>query len=58
MATFGSGGTWQFNPPKEFSGKKEDFEEFSFKLKAYLILMDPEYQIDLQAIESNSDRDH
>ena len=56
MTSFGASGPFHFSPPKEFSGKKEDFEEFAFKLKAYLCLMDAEYQNDLQAIDSNPDR--
>ena len=48
-------GPWQFNPPKEFSGKKEDFEEFAFKLKAYLSIMNSDYAEDLRRIEENMD---
>ena len=50
---FTSSGPFHFTAPKEFSGKKEDFEEFSFKLRAYLCLMDPKYGDDLNVIESN-----
>ena len=46
---------FQFAPPASFSGKKEDFEEFAFKLKAYLALMDVTYFNDLEAIESRPD---
>ena len=46
---------FQFAPPASFSGKKEDFEEFAFKLKAYLALMDVTYLNDLEAIESRPD---
>ena len=45
--TTGSGGIgfssslpFQFAPPSKFSGKREDFEEFSITLKAYLNLID------------------
>ena len=48
-------GPWQFNPPKEFGGKKEDFEEFAFKLKAYLSIMNASYTEDLRRIEENMD---
>ena len=56
-ASFTSGGPWQFTPPKDFTGKKEDFEEFAFKLKAYLCIMNPQFGIDLQKIEENGDTD-
>ena len=46
---------FQFAPPASFSGKKEDFEELAFKLKAYLALMDVTYLNDLEAIESHPD---
>ena len=48
-------GPWQFNPPKEFSGKKEDFEEFAFKLKACLSIMNASHTEDLRRIEENMD---
>ena len=44
-------GPFQFQPPKEFSGKREDFEEFVFKLKSYLCLINPKYLIHLQALQ-------
>ena len=47
----GTAGPFQFSPPKDFSGKKEDCEELSFKLKAYLCLMDSEYKKERQRIE-------
>ena len=50
---FGTAGPFQFAPPKEFTGKKEDFEEFTFKLRAYLNLMDAEYEDILTRIEAN-----
>ena len=53
--SFSPSGPFHFAAPKEFSGKKEDFEEFSFKLRAYLCLMDPKYNDDLNAIELNPD---
>ena len=46
---------FQFAPPASFSGKKEDFEEFAFKLKAHLALMAVTYLNDLEAIESHPD---
>ena len=48
-------GPFQFTPPKEFDGKKENFEEFTFKLKAYLFLMDAGYEQHLKAKEAKSE---
>ena len=48
---------FQFAPPANFSGKKEDFEEFAFKLNAYSALMDVSYLNDLEAVETRIDRE-
>jgi len=48
---FNQVGPFQFQPPKEFSGKREDSEEFVFKLKSYLCLIDPKYLLHLQALQ-------
>ena len=32
-------GPFQFTPPDKFDGKKENFEEFAFKLKACTFLL-------------------
>ena len=48
---FNQVGPFQFQSPKEFSGKREDFEEFVFKLKSYLCLISPKYLIHLQALQ-------
>ena len=50
-------GPVQFIPPKGFDGKTANFEEFSFKLKVYLYLMDPGYEKALKAVEDYPDRD-
>ena len=36
-------GSLRFNPPKEYDGTIDDFPDFSFKLKAYLSLVDHMY---------------
>ena len=33
-------GTFQFTPPAKFDGKKENVEEFAFKLRAYIFLVE------------------
>ena len=48
-------GPFQFNTPKEFSGRREDFEEFVFKLKAYLGLVNPEYRVHLSALQDKTE---
>jgi len=48
---FNQVGPFQFQPPKEFSGKREDFEKFVFKLKSYLCLINPKNLIHLQALQ-------
>ena len=36
-------GPFQSTPPDKFDGKKENFEEFAFKFKAWFFLMVPGY---------------
>ena len=50
-------GPFQFTPPDKFDGKKENFEEFAFKLKPDLYLMDPGYMTASREIEDNPDKD-
>ncbi len=52
---FTNRGPFNFSPPDRFSGKKEDWEEFAFKLKAYLGLMEPKYFEELQVVEDHVD---
>ena len=51
---FNQVGPFQFQPPKEFSGKREDFEEFAFKLKSYLCLINPKYLPHLVAFQDRT----
>ena len=34
----------KFNPPKPFDGREENFEQFSYKLKAYLSMNNSKYR--------------
>ena len=42
-------------PPDKFDGKKDNFEEFSFKLKADLLLMGPGYAKAFKELEDSPD---
>ena len=46
----------QFQLPGKFKGTKEKWEEFNFQFKAYLSLIDPAYEQDLQDVEFQSDQ--
>ena len=48
---FNQVGPFQLQPPRGFSGKREDFEEFVFKLKSYLCMINPKYFPRLQALQ-------
>ena len=50
---FTASGPFPFMPPTSFNGKREDFEEFAFKMKAYLQLMDTQYANIFSDIEEN-----
>ena len=52
---FNQVGPFQFQPPDKFSGKREDFEEFVFKLKSYLCLINPKYLPHLVALQDRKD---
>ena len=52
---FTNRGPFNFSPPDIFSGTKEDWEDFAFKLKAYLGLMEPKYFGELQSVEEHVD---
>ena len=43
MADMKFPGNPTFQPPKEFTGRAEHFEEFSYKLRAYMNLLNPGY---------------
>ena len=45
--------SWTLAPPKEFNGKKEDFEEFQYRLRAYVILNDVSFEKELDHLENN-----
>ena len=45
----------QFQAPKEFSGKPEDFDEFAFELKAHLNLIDSRFNEVLEDIQEHLD---
>ena len=51
---FNQVGPFQLQPPKEFSGKREDFEEFVFKLKSHLSLINPKYLPHLIALQGRT----
>ena len=43
MADMRFPGNPTFQPPKEFTGKADQFEEFSYKMRAYMNLLNPDY---------------
>ena len=53
MAEMNFLGTPAFYPPKEFTGKAEHFEEFSYKLRAYMNLLNPGYSHIFRSIEAD-----
>ena len=40
----GFSGRFQFQLPEKFKGTKDTWEEFTFQFKAYLSLIDPNYE--------------
>ena len=48
---FTSTGAFQFKPPETFSGKREEFEEWGWPLKAYLSLIHPAYSAKMNEAE-------
>ena len=54
---FSPSGPFQFTPPGSFSGKREEFEEFSFKFKAYMNLMNPRYAETFKQVEDRLDEE-
>ena len=50
-----TGGTWghlRFNPPKNFDGKEQTFEEWSYKLRAYLALSNAKFKKNMVEYEN------
>ena len=50
-----SAGTKPFAPPRGFDGRIEDWEDFSYKLKAYLSLQEPDFGDCMDKIETSAD---
>jgi len=55
LTPFSQAGPFQFNAPKEFSGKREDFEEWAYKLRAYMSLINPDYNVHMIALQDKED---
>ena len=51
MADMRFPGNPTFQPPKEFTGQADYFEEFSYKLRAYMNLLNPDYSSVFRRIE-------
>lgn len=51
--SFGPTGPFHFKAPKESDGKKENFEEFSFKFESYMSLVNPGLTAAMSSIEAN-----
>ena len=47
--------TSQLLPPPTFDGKREHYEEWAFKMKSFLAVMDADFLRDLAAVELNCD---
>lgn len=50
---FGPTGPFHFQATKEFDGKKEKFDDISFKSKSYLSLMNPAFASTMNNIEAS-----
>ena len=37
-------GSLRFRPPKNFNGKEDEFDQFSYKLRAYMALSNPKFR--------------
>ena len=55
MRAFKQIGSFQSQPLREFTGLREDFDEFVFRLKAYLNLVDSNYAIHLTSLQDCTD---
>jgi len=44
---------YKLPPPKHFTGKYEDWDDFSFKFKSYIIMRDLKYKILFTSAESS-----
>ena len=49
-------GGLRFNPPKNFDGKEGHFEEWAYKLRAYLSLSDSRFKKMMMAIENREEK--
>ena len=48
-------GSLRFNPPKNFNGKEDEFEQFAYKLRAYMALSNPKFRKILVAAQESED---
>ena len=48
-------GNMRFNPPRNFNGKEEDFENFAYKLRAYLALSNPKFKKAMTSAQESED---
>ena len=48
-------GGLRFNPPKNFDGKEQNFEEWAYKLRAYLALSNPKFKKKMIEYESHDE---
>ena len=48
-------GGLRFNPPKNFDGKEQSFEEWAYKLRAYLALSNPRFEKMMSEYETHAD---
>ena len=55
LTPFSQTGPFQFHSPKEFNGKREDFEEWAYKLRAYMSLINPDYNAHMLALQEKED---
>ena len=49
-------GGLRFNPPKNFDGKEQNFEEWAYKLRAYLALSNPKFKRLMMDYEKDEDK--
>ena len=56
LPAFNASGPFHCSLPKEFGGKRDNFEEFASKLRAYLYIVETRYQQFLQFMENNPNR--
>ena len=49
-------GGLRFNPPKSFDGKEQIFEEWAYKLRAYLALSNPKFKKLMMECEKDEEK--